>query len=99
MKKADRIFIETYKECFYHFSRFGYEFNPDGKAIGFTGLITNETTSTRTYNAIQKIIDKKIALTNTDFELSVITENELKKELYVLDIVQSTLNNHIAVNE
>lgn len=99
MKKAERIFWSTYSECFYLFESHGFQYNPDGKAIGFCSLCTSETTSTRTHNAIQKIINRIIDRTKTDYELSVINANEYKKELYLLEMVKSTLNNHIAANE
>ena len=80
MKKAERIYTDTYFDCKYQIRTFGYEEN-----VGFNSLSynDNETVSTRTLNEIQKYIDSGRKKLEIDIKLN--------KE--VLDMVQVTLDN------
>ena len=63
MKKtnAERIFEDTRWECRKHIARHGFERNPDGQAVGFIGLTTDdESVSIRTLNAVQKFINAEL---------------------------------------
>jgi len=91
--KAERIFEDTYRECRHHVRAWGIT---EGKAIGFTSLCTEERTSRRTWNNIQRIIDSKKRQLRIDKELGVFSEEKNNKEQYILDMVQETLNNEIS---
>lgn len=94
MTKAERIFKDTYAECRRHAKRWGIDRNPDGTAIGFCRLATEEVTCIRTWNEIQRLIDKEHSMIELDKELLGIDERTELCE-YALEMVQSTLNNTI----
>lgn len=57
--KAERIFNSTWYECLDHAKSWGREYNPDGRAIGYGSLVTEEVVCTRTLNDVQKCIDRR----------------------------------------
>ena len=95
--KADRIFTDIYRECRNHLKRSELKRNPDGTVVGFCN-ISEEVTCRRTWNAIQKLIDKELKNLDLEEELLGTTEYyELKKN--AIEMVQSTLNNTIRHEE
>lgn len=96
MKKAEKIFEDTFTACRIHVRDFGLEFNPNGEAIGFNGLITEDVVCTRTVNAVQKLVDSKLREwdifdkydTNGD-------EGRARRDFWrqAMKMVQSTINN------
>lgn len=95
MRKADKIFEDTYRACRLHAKAWGKEYNPDGSAVGFSGLITEDVTSRRTWNAIQKRIDSERKNLELDKQFGMMEQFSLDRLEYALDMVQSTLNNEI----
>ena len=92
MKKAERIFGETYTECRCHIKQYGYTENS-----GFTSLFCkeNEYVCKRTCNAIQKLIDSERHKVATDLELGVIAEERFEFLNNALNMVQKTLENDL----
>ena len=95
--KAERIFDNIYRECRIHLKTSNLERNTDGTAIGFSN-ISEEITCKRTWNAIQKLINRELKKLQLDEELIGTSEyHQLKKD--ALEMVQSTLNNTIRREE
>lgn len=94
MTKAERIYQSTRWECKKHVETWGRKEN-DG---GFNGLITEEITSTRTTNQIQKLIENGRRLAKIDLKLNIFNKEEYDSEMKILDMVQDTLNNQIKNN-
>lgn len=92
MTKAEKIFNETYTECRLHARTWGCERSENGKAIGFNKLATEEATSRRTWNAIQKLIDKERERIEFDKRLGIDVREVVE---FGLEMVQETLNNTI----
>lgn len=91
--KAERIFKDTYTECRIHVKTWGFERSKDGTAIGFNHLATEELTSTRTWNAIRKLIDSEKR--NLEVYRKYGFENSYELKRFALEMVESTLNNTI----
>ena len=66
MTKAQRIFQDTYTACRIHIKDWGFEKNPDGKAVGFWSLDTEEPVYARTLNEIDKLIDSNMKMVEFD---------------------------------
>ena len=94
MTKAERIFKDTRYECSKHYKAWGREYNPNGKPISFGSLITEEPVSTRTFNAVQKEIDKDRKTLDLAERLGALTPERIEERRYVLDMVQATLDNN-----
>lgn len=90
MTKAEKIFKDTHWACKKYIREWGVD---DGAKGGFARLSTEEVTSTRTWNAIQNLIDKARRDIQIDFELNIMTESEVAKETVIIDMVQATLDN------
>ena len=92
MTKAEKIFKDTYMECRIHIRNHGYMVNPNGKAAGFSGLITNEVTCARTWNAIEKLLEKERESQKMYKRLGIWDEhNDLCEQ--ALNMVESTIEN------
>lgn len=92
--KAEKIFKDTYTECRVHAKTWGFEYNANGKIIGFNKLATEEVTCKRTTNAIQALLNGERK------NLEIYRKYGMEKEKYeflskALDMVQSTLENHM----
>lgn len=96
MKKAERIFNETYTECRLWIKKHGYEEN-----CGFASLFYKETECVckRTCNAIQKWIDRERYDIKLSLNLEVITQERFEFLNNALDMVQKTLENNIELIE
>lgn len=99
MTKAEKIFTSTLNECRNSIKFWGFETNPDGRPVGFETLCRNCLTGdcmiyTRTFNAIQKLIDSRCKTLSLSKKLNVLTDDEYKFEKFALDMVQVTLENH-----
>lgn len=96
MTKAEKIFKDTRWACRKHIKAWGAgEKNPNGLIAGFNRLVTEEVTSTRTFNAVQKEIDKAVTDENLMKKYGVVSDEEHEFEMNVLEMVQATLNNSI----
>lgn len=95
MTKAERIFKDTYTECRIHAKAWGKQYNPDGSAVGFSGLITEEVTCKRTWNAIQKRIESEKKVLEFDKKYGILDKERLDLLEYAIEMVQSTLNNEM----
>ena len=93
MTKAERIFRDTYTECRKYAKTWGFRYNPDGRPVGFNGLITEEVVYVRTLNSVQKFIDRERKKLARDEELDVLDADRLNLLKYALDMVQVTLDN------
>lgn len=92
LTKADRIFQDTYSECRNHIRAWGMEYNPDGSAIGFCNLCSEEVMSTRTFNAIEKLINSEARRLEFDHKFGLADERtELNEN--ALAMVRTTLKN------
>ena len=93
MTKAEKIFKATRYECTKHIEVWGYEVNPNGKAVGFNRVITEEAVYTRTLNEL----DKMLARAKKDIEryvkLGIFTEERAEKERQILNMVETTIEN------
>lgn len=90
--KAEEIFTDTYAECRHHIKVWGFERNPNGKAIGFNRLYTEEEVSTRTCNAVAKLIEsegKRLAFMHK----YGMADDFTTLEEQALEMVESTLEN------
>lgn len=97
MTKAEKIFDATYRECRIHIMNWGIpDRNPNGKMIGYSGLITKEVTSRRTWNAIQKLIDKEWENLKRDRYLEILSAERLEALESALEMTQSSLDNEIS---
>lgn len=92
MTKAQKIFQDTWTECRLHIKDWGMQYNPDGTAIGFNNMDTDEPMCTRTFNAIEKEIDKAERLTKVDYEIGI-ADDWTKLCEDSLKMVRSTLKN------
>ena len=93
MKKGERIFNATRYECKKHIERWGYKVNPDGSAVGFNGLITEEPVCCRTKHASRTCIDKARKDVDRYLKIGVYTKERAEKEYNILNMVETSLNN------
>ncbi len=92
LTKAERIFNDTYTECRIHIKDWGFERNPNGEAIGFNGMCTEEVMSNRTCNAIENLIRTEKKMLQFDHDLGTADDwTELCE--HALEMVESTLEN------
>ena len=94
MTKAEKIFKDTYTECRRSAQSWGFRYNPDGRPIGFAGVITEEVVYIRTLNAIQKFIDSERKTIALNEKYGVSTAERLNLLRYALDMVQVTVDNN-----
>lgn len=93
MKKAERIFQDTYRECRMHAKRHGFEYNQNGKPAGYGFVVAEEAVSIRTLNDMQKYIDSERENIAVDEELGILEPDRLNILKYAIDMVQVTLDN------
>lgn len=93
MTKAERIYRSTRIECKNQIKTFGLDFNPNGKAVGFCNLITEESISMRTINAVEKELEKDKKDTAIAYKLDVITQKQLNERAKVWLMIESTIAN------
>ena len=94
MTKAERIFNDTYRQCRIYVKHWGVQ-KENGKTVGFNSLETEDVTCKRTWNAIQKCIDKEIKHLEFHFNHNFISEEEYRFYSNALEMVQGTLDNTI----
>ena len=87
MTKAERIYKETKYACKKHIEALGFD------NTGFNRMATEELVHQRTANEIKRIIIREHNLIVTDFNLGIITEEEAKKEVNIIKMVELTLAN------
>ena len=92
MTKAERIYLDTYLNCRYHIRTWGYEENAGFNRLSYGD---NETVCTRTFNEIQKHINKDRKTLEIDIKLGILSSDTINLNKQVLDMVQVTLNNTI----
>ena len=95
MTKAERIFTDTYTACRVHVKAWGFERNADGRPIGFNSLETEEVTTRRTWNAIEKLIKAEGKNIERSEKYGVIDTAKAEMKKFALDMVQVTLENEI----
>ena len=95
MKKAEKIFKDTYYECLQDIRAWGIRYNPNGKAVGFTGLITEEVVSIRTCNDFRKYMDAESKRIDMTIKYGVRTAEEMQERRDALVMVEATLDNQI----
>lgn len=93
MTKAEKIFDSTYYECRVHIKNWGPQYNDNGDQIGFNGVITDESVSTRTLNAIQKLLDRERKTVERYESLGVAEAERIILLKNALGMVQATLDN------
>ena len=93
MTKGERIFNATRYECKKHIERWGYKVNPDGSAVGFNGLITEEPVCCRTKHNVRTYLDKARRDIDRYLKIGVYTKERAEKEHNILNMVESSLNN------
>lgn len=96
MTKAERLFKDTRYACMQHIENWGYELNPNGKPIGFNGLICNDTDIiyTRTLNAVAQQLERARREVALFLKYNTINADEAEKRNRVLNMVESTLDNN-----
>lgn len=94
MKKAERIFIQTLNECKEHINSFGFERNPDGKAVGYTTLCTEESVCARTLNEVRKVLKRNLYNLTIDYTLDIYDKDTFERKAQALEMVSSTIENH-----
>lgn len=94
MKKSEKIFQDTWYECWDHAKAWGKEYNPDGRAIGYGSLITEEVVCTRTLNDVQKCIDRRRRELDLNERYGISDSETLALRRYTLEMVQVTLDNN-----
>lgn len=89
--KAQRIYGATRRECRNHIQTWG---KPEG---GFTGLIADsedyERMSGRTFNDVEKILERAEKALALDIRLGVSTEERNETERQILWMIRRTLEN------
>ena len=93
MTKAARIFEETRFECKMLMDRHGFERNPNGEAVGYNTLCTEEAFCVRTINAVQKELERRMKFNDLNKHLGIVNEEQYTDEAHVLEMVQATINN------
>ena len=95
MTKAERIFRDTYSECRQIIKHHGYEPNS-----GLNGLVMkdNETTCTRTLNAISKLLKSEQRSNEMAKKLNAISAERSQMNADALKMVERTLYNAIIDN-
>lgn len=93
MTKAQKIFNTTRFECKKSIDVWGYEVNPNGKAVGFNRVITEEAVCTRTLNELDKMLARARKDVEIDVKLGVWTEERAEKERQILNMVETTIDN------
>jgi len=93
MTKAEKIFKDTYFECMKHIRDWGLEYNENGTPIGYTGLITQETVSTRTCNAVRKEAEKESKRLDMNEKYEIRTAEQQKDRREALKMVEQTIKN------
>lgn len=91
--KAERIYRKTRYACRKHIETWGLDFNPNGKAVGFNNLDTDEVISTRTINAVEKELIKDKNNTSMAYKLNVISQEELNERAKTWLMIESTIEN------
>lgn len=96
MTKAERIYEATRRECSRHIVIWGYQTNPDGSAIGYSGLICKDSESvcTRTLNDVEKILIKERRRADNCRRLGILNDERYEKETHVMNMVETTIRNN-----
>ncbi|MEG1083997.1 MAG: hypothetical protein RSE04_06105 [Hydrogenoanaerobacterium sp.] len=79
-----------------HIETWGYEINPNGKSVGFNGLICNDKDIIyiRTINAVALQLERARREVALFLKYDTINTEEAEKRNQVLNMVESTLNNN-----
>lgn len=92
-KKAMRVFDETIRMCRYNVKTFGLELNANGKAVGFSSVITGEHVCVRTLNEMKRISKEKRNYWASCLKHGIVRTDEYDFEIKVLDMMDSTIEN------
>lgn len=95
MEKAKVIFYKNKRECSKHIETWGYNTNPNGSAVGFSSLFIDKSISKKTINTLVEILNREKKLIDIKFRAGAISADRLEKEAKELNMVESTIHNHI----
>lgn len=95
--KAHEIYVATRVACKKHIEVFGLQMNPNGKAVGWNNLVTEEAISTRTINAVEKEMQCHKKDVEIGYKLGVYTDEEIAELNKMWMMVESTIENARAV--
>lgn len=95
MTKAEKMFRANRIECEAHIKNWGYEINPNGKAVGFNTIATSDDDHicTRTLNDIMKLVEAARRQTNLSLKYGVIDSEKYTLRMNALNMVESTVEN------
>lgn len=91
--KAGRIFRNTYYKSMSYVEDNGEERNPDGRLIGWSSLLTDESVCTRTLNDVQKEINHFAHQLDIWKKFDIGAEKDHLRRM-ALEMTQVTLDNH-----
>lgn len=91
--KAQEIFQATRFECGKSMKAWGYEVNPDGRAVGFNFVHTDKAVSPRTLNNMEKILQSERTALKLSLKYGVIDKRKFELRNKELDMVESTIHN------
>ena len=96
MTKAERIYNATRYECKKHIEDWGYQTNPDGTAIGYGTVISNddECVCARTLNAIEKILNNKRSWEAQFLATGIHSAERFEQETQILNMIETTIRNN-----
>lgn len=95
MTKAEKMFINNRHECTKHIMAWGYETNPDGTAIGFNTIATNDFDHicTRTLNAVEKLVENDRKRNALNLKYGIIDDETYDLRIKALNMVEATVKN------
>lgn len=95
MKKAERIFWDTRRECRNHIKSWGLEHNPDGTVVAFNSVIIrdDETYCTRTLNAVAELLRQHRNHNYRAQRLGIIDMDELLRREQIAAMIEQTIEN------
>ena len=95
--KAHRIYVATRVACKKNIEAFGLQMNPNGKAVGWNNLVTEEAISPRTINAVEKEMQCHKKDVEIGYKLGIYTDEEVAELNKIWMMIESTIENARAV--
>lgn len=98
MTKAERIFTNTYSECYYIVSKYGYD---EKTRQRMSSLITRdgEEVCRRTFNAIRKLIESERNAINLRENMGIFSHEEAEQERQAVKMIENTLDHEIEIQK
>ena len=91
--KAHKIYVATRVACEKNIKAFGLQMNPNGKAVVWNNLITEESISTRTINAVEKEMQCHKKDVEIGYRLGVYSDEEIAELKKMWMMVEITIEN------